>query len=100
MKIWLDDIRQPPDESWVWIQNAESFRVWVQCDPNGITHISFDHDLGDTNDPEITGYTCLCWIEKIWWNDVNYTLPVLTVHSANPVGRLKMQKLIDRMARG
>jgi len=96
MKIWLDDIRPAPD-GWLWLKDATQFSVVYKDHLDEITHISFDHDLGDTSDPEITGYTCLCWVEKIWWNDVTYTLPVLTVHSANPVGRSKMQKLIDRM---
>lgn len=99
MKIWLDDIRPAP-VGWLWIKDAIQFRVIYHDHRDEITHISFDHDLGDTNDPEITGYTCLCWIEKVWWNDPNYNIPVLTVHSANPVGRLKMQTLINRMARG
>jgi len=99
MKIWLDDIRTPPDNTWTWCKSAQDFESVLQHIAE-VTDISFDHDIASydarTGD-EITGYHCLCMIEKIWWNDGNFVVPRMTVHSANPVGRARMQKLIDKM---
>lgn len=78
MKIWLDDVRTPPDE-WFWCKTAR--------DAGYVTEISFDHDLGVTIDGGLapTGYDLACHIEesahegtlkRILWH----------VHSANPVG--------------
>lgn len=100
MKLWLDDIRRPPDDSWEWCSNGHEFRDWLHSDwRHTITHISFDHDIAtyDGYGNEITGYTCLCWVEKLAFTDANFELPEMTVHSANPVGRQKMQKVIDRL---
>lgn len=99
MKIWLDDIRPPPDETWTWARSAqEFFDFWLGYE-SFITHISFDHDIVsyDFLGNEITGYHCLCAIEKKWRYESDFQVPVMTVHSSNPVGRAKMQKLIDSM---
>lgn len=99
MKIWLDDIREPPDPSWEWAKNADAFSAIFYGNLPVVTEISFDHDLGDTSDPEITGYTCLCWIEKRAMHSAEFKIPKMHVHSANPVGRQKMQKVIDKLER-
>jgi hypothetical protein len=98
MKVWLDDIRIPPD-GWIWAKNADEFSVLLFT--RYISEISFDHDIAsftDTGD-EVTGYTCLCWVEKMIMNDPNFPIPKMYVHSANPVGRQKMQKVIDKIER-
>jgi hypothetical protein len=102
VRLWLDDERPPPDDTWHWVRSANQFlRIWQLG--NGkydVTEISFDHDLASYNQvtgDEITGYHCLCAVEKTWRYDADYVPPVMHVHSANPVGRIRMQKLIDRM---
>lgn len=100
MKIWLDDIRRPPDQSWTWCDNGHDFDDWLKSEwRDSIKEISFDHDIAtfDAYGNEITGYTCLCWIEKLQFNDTKFKLPKMYVHSANPVGRAKMIRLIERL---
>ena len=49
MKLWLDDDRMPPDDTWVWCKSSyEAFIAMYRAEQeeNYITHISFDHDLG------------------------------------------------------
>lgn len=44
MKVWLDDVREPPDRSWVWVKtSAEALTLlW-----NGhVEQIALDFDLG------------------------------------------------------
>lgn len=95
MKLYLDDERRAP-------------RGWVQCDSVAdcvcilenieVDELSLDHDLGgDTTYG--TGYDVLCWIEQQVAEDRGYTLPKrIGVHSANPVGRQRMEKVIERIA--
>jgi len=94
MKIWLDDIRKPPDESWTWVSTAE--KAWALILKEEIESISFDHDLGDG---KLTGYDLAKTIEeysyiggiekKISWN----------VHSANPVGRKNIEQAMKSAER-
>lgn len=43
-RLWLDDIRRPPDDSWIWARTLEEARqVMLTCD---IKEASLDHDLG------------------------------------------------------
>lgn len=55
-----------------------------------------DHDLGcfDANGREYTGYDILCWLEEN-----TYFLPTcgIRIVSANPVGRQRMQQVIDKL---
>lgn len=84
MKLWLDDIRPPPDSTWTW---AKSSAVAIGLlSTEDITHISFDHDLGAGKD----GYFVARLIEFFANAGV---LPRLkwTVHSANPVGRANIE---------
>ena len=79
MKIWLDDMRHPP-EGYVPTKSV----LWAarQIRMSRVEHISFDHDLG----LPFTGYTLACLIEK--WAMLSL-IPRMTwaIHSANPVGR-------------
>ena len=58
MKIWLDDIRETPDESWVRVRNEKEFFDLLECirEDEEIEVISFDHDLGEG---EPTGHDIL-----------------------------------------
>jgi hypothetical protein len=86
VKLWLDDIRQPPDDSWYWAKDAHD--AWYQLQTGEVTIISLDHDLG--NDP-YTGYWVLLNLEQmVFERKFNYDLPMFSIHSANPVGRRKM----------
>lgn len=91
MKIWLDDVRNPPDDSWTWVKNkSEAIPLLMSGD---VTHVSFDHDLGEIH----TGYDLAKDIEKWAFEDYHnmyaWKFPKLTwdIHSANPVGRKNIE---------
>jgi hypothetical protein len=43
-KLWHDDIRRPPDESWRWARtNKDAIRILLEGE---VTEASLDHDLG------------------------------------------------------
>ena len=95
MKIFLDDIRFPAGEGWTIIRNsADFFHTWIY-NRQHITHIAFDHDLGE-KDPK-TGYDLLAMVEEDYYEGIITHPIVMTVHSMNPVGRDKMVKVIKNL---
>lgn len=102
MKLWLDDIREPPapwidiDEAlklpphikmdwWVWAKDAESAIYGLRF--LELSECSLDHDLGG----EMSGYDVVKFMcEYEVWPEV------VKVHSMNPVGRQNMLQLIER----
>lgn len=114
MKIFLDDIREPSDcakymharigklnpiyldSDWHIVRDYSEFvRAIIEYAPN-ITHVSFDHDLADEHYnidtwksqddyKEKTGYECARFL-KDHYKLHGWTLPVMFVHSMNPVG--------------
>ncbi len=121
MKIFLDDIRNPEDcvkymgerigaltylymGQWLVVRNYKEFVKVVSENINEITHISFDHDLGEDiaqfefenglyskrqarrRKKEVkSGYDCAKWM-KDFYRSKNKQHPVMFVHSMNPVG--------------
>ena len=89
-RLWLDDLRLPPD-GWLWAKTA-----WEAIDilkSRVIVEVSLDHDLGD--DQVLgTGLDVLRWIEEQVATR-EYAPPILHVHSMNPVGRARMQAAIE-----
>lgn len=85
MKLWIDDLRPPPDD-YIWLTNSKGTIIFLE-NHVGITAISFDHDLGgdDTTRP-ILDYMIINEIFP----------PVVNVHSANVVGSTALLNTILR----
>ena len=51
MKLWVDDVRQPPNSEWFWVQSvSQAIAVIYQWDKqlhDDTILISLDHDAGD-----------------------------------------------------
>lgn len=86
MKIWLDDIREPPVKgNWVWMKSGEE--VIEALKNTEVKEISFDHDLGEDR---MTGYDVAKWIEE--QASQGLIDPIIwKVHSANPVGKKNIE---------
>lgn len=94
MKIFLDDMRKPPDETWAVCRTAREAIHLLTAGHAEI--ISLDHDLGDG---VLTGYDVCKWIESQVYFDDSYTPPEMKIHSGNPVGRKNMKAAIDSIKR-
>ena len=95
--LFLDDLRDPPDDQWV---AARSFADAVShVTRHGIPdRISFDHDLG-ANVP--TGQDFARWLIEQHLDGMQ-TFPKTfsyTVHSANPPGAANIRGLLDGFLR-
>lgn len=97
MKIYLDDVRTPP-EGYTLVRDAHSAIDIITDAWDMISEISLDHDLGD----EATcgsGYQVVCEIEDFVYNTRPSHLPYIHVHSANPIGRRRMEFAIRNIER-
>lgn len=90
MRIWLDDIREMPGGFDLWVKNPYyMLRMLREHEP--ITYISFDHDLGCGEGDgyevakEIERRAHEGSIERIGWD----------IHSANPVGRHRIEMAME-----
>ena len=106
MKLWIDDIRPMPKDFDVWAKSAdEAVKILAK---GNITHVSFDHDLGDvieTNGPivlwdehEKTGYDVAMWVEREAYRGRIKPF-TYKIHSANPIGARKIQTAMTNAER-
>lgn len=110
--MWLDDIRPAPD-GWTHVTSVAQAKVYLK---QGCVEIaSLDHDLGaceeclggrtavqwlyESNYESMpncqhvgSGYDLCCWMEETG----HWPKGKPNVHSANPVGRAKMEMAINR----
>lgn len=112
-KIYLDDVRTPTDKGWRVVRNYHQFVDVIQeLGLDSIDHISLDHDLGDSamneyyqnvkpnyrldydNIQEKTGMDCVKWLVD-YCLDNRSDMPLVTVHSANPIGSANMMGWIN-----
>ncbi|ORB77462.1 cyclic-phosphate processing receiver domain-containing protein [Mycobacterium timonense] len=88
MKLWVDDLRQPPDDTWVWSKTSQNAIDTLMLAGLGeITEISLDHDLGgdDTTRPVV-----------LWMCEHNRWPENVGIHTANPVGREWLAGMVAR----
>jgi hypothetical protein len=124
IRIYLDDVRTPLDESWIVVRNYDQFVQKVEeIGLQNIDLISLDHDLGPSamreyfqnvhpnyqldynNITEKTGMDCAKWLVQHFYDtNPNQSLlvrgepiqfPKVYVHSANPIGSGNMMGYIN-----
>ena len=80
MKLFIDDLRDPPSNDYAVVRSTIEAIEWVR--QNGMpSFISFDHDLGGED-------TSMIFLRRLFnelWNEGD-AIPDYRVHSANPVG--------------
>lgn len=108
MKIWHDDVRHPPDDSWTWARtNKEAIHMLLQAEVQGVpvTEMSLDHDLGchdidgpgaellkgDSPDGDgVDLVQAMCALRIV--------PPKITIHSWNPDGADRMAGMLKGMS--
>ena len=92
MRIWVDDIRTAPS-GYVWCKSVNQSRETIMLaeeKKEPIELIDLDHDAGDY---AADGGDYIKLLDRMAETGRKY--PV-RLHTANPVGRANMQRLIDR----
>mgnify|MGYP005870672259 FL=1 len=92
MKLWLDDLRPVPygyegaksvNEAKKLIQEAEHNGIEIEA-------LDLDHDLGDYADQGGDAIRLLDWLAE------RGTFYPVEIHTANPVGRANMERILVR----
>jgi len=86
MKLWLDDERPAPDDTWTVAKTAAEAILLLETQP--ITIASLDHDLGEDK----SGYTVALHMasHELWPSEE------VRVYSHNPVGARNICGIVDR----
>lgn len=102
MKLWIDDFRLPPDDTWTWAKTFEEAMQHVTAVPYSIEEISFDHDLGmkwRDNDGWFRWrdtQPVAKWFEDEAQSGRLQKMPVWFIHSMNPEGRRALLATLRR----
>lgn len=94
-KLFIDDIRNPATHDFAIVRSAADAYEFMEsfgC-PD---HISFDHDLGESDAP--TGFDIAKWMVNRDLDTNGQFIPrdfTFYVHSANPVGAANIQGLLN-----
>lgn len=89
-KIWVDDIRYPPNTDWIWVKSVNQAKILIEILENTDSKmlISLDHDAGDYGPPDYI--KILDWLEE---TGRNYPIHI---HSMNVVGRMNMEAICKK----
>ena len=98
---------------WFIVRNYNEFIEAIITYSSKITHVSFDHDLADAHyhetmeqgelqyeeylrlsTKEKTGYECALFMKQ-YYDENNLKLPVIFIHSMNPVGVERIKKVFN-----
>ena len=110
MKIWVDDVRPIPNESYTWVKSVNEFKeiIWLiekiqqsfystnkekmdeVRNKNIIELIDLDHDAGEFASDGGDYINILNWLEK---TGRNYPI---RIHSMNPVGVENMRRILRK----
>jgi|GEM_PF-838635 hypothetical protein len=89
ISLYLDDVRPKPEgDNWLLVKTVPELIVLIKVIGDQIDLISLDHDLGEDTP---SGYEFINWLEQRVFSGEYSDIPELRVHSANPVGRKKME---------
>lgn len=93
MKLFIDDLRNPPDNSWTVVRSYADGVELISRMQGFPETISFDHDLG----LDETGYDFANWLVS---QDLDERIDIpphftFNVHSANPVGKRNINELLN-----
>lgn len=103
MKLFVDDIRQAPDESWTVARNVTQAIRCIDRFSASLVEISLDHDishqvvLGKLSRPYPCD-ECFCgvayFIKSLNMANPDF-YPNIIIHTANPAGADEMKKLLE-----
>lgn len=92
MKLWVDDLRPAPAQYVTAKSVNEAIRLILEAEENHveIEVLDLDHDLGDYCKDGGDAIKLLDWLAE------RGTLYQVRIHTANPVGRANMERMINR----
>ena len=99
MKLWIDDVRDPPSDEWVRAVSVNQAKLAISVynlihadNPDETILISLDHDAGDYAKYGGDYIRFLDWLES---EDIVTNNYIFHIHSMNPVGVQNMKSIIE-----
>ena len=97
MKLWVDDMRRPPSDDWIWVQCTQQaistiFYMYERNMHDDTILIDLDHDAGEFVKYGGDYIEILNWLEREGIVDTGY---FFHIHSMNPVGVQNMRAIIE-----
>lgn len=96
MKLWVDDVRKPPSNDWIWVQSVvqaiPTICMYERNMHDDTIIIDLDHDAGEFVKYGGDYIEILNWLEREGIVDTGY---FFHIHSMNPVGVQNMKAIID-----
>ena len=96
MYLWVDDVRTPPSDHWIWAKSVKEVKAAINCYEHNMTdeciYINLDHDAGDCFEDGGDYIEILNWLEEFKIPDTTY---FFGLHTQNPVGRMNMKAIIE-----
>ena len=94
-KLYLDDVREPGDNTWFVVRNYDEFVSYIEREGIPDT-MSLDHDLGEGKN----GFDCTRYLlgyirKKIDNKEALPTKIDYNIHSMNPVGAKNMRDCLE-----
>lgn len=98
MNLWVDDIRTPPFDSYVWARSVNKAITAIKTYERNFAgsdtiFISLDHDAGDFAEDGGDYIHILNWLEQAGIVDTGY---FFHLHTMNPVGKENMERIIRK----
>ena len=92
MRLWLDDLRIAPEGYESARSVNEAIAIIKKAEERGqeIEVLDIDHDLGDYAGDGGDAIKLLDWLAE------RETFYPIRIHTANPVGRANMERMIER----
>lgn len=95
MKVWVDDVRTPPEDYDYWCKSVDEAKAKITAVEKvrifgSITLIDVDHDAGEFAPFGGDYIKLLDWLEE-----TGRSYPI-RIHSMNPVGVENMRRIIQR----
>lgn len=90
MKLFVDDLRDPPDDTWT-VARTSAEALAIPQSGEEVTELSLDHDLGGDDTARLV---VLYLAEHGGWP------AAVRVHSANPVGVEWLSGMVERYGPG
>lgn len=101
MKLWIDDIRNAPDDTWIVARTVGAAVRAIARFGSDLKEISLDHDishqvtigaLGRPYPCEETFQTVAYYMAAVY--DSKF-YPKVTIHTSNPVGAVEMKNILE-----
>lgn len=93
MKLFVDDIRETPDDSWHVARTINEAIRFIARNKNNLDEISLDHDSAVSEETfQAVAYYIAARYAEI--DGIMYHTPKITIHSANPVGAKEIYNIL------